>query len=64
MSTSQRAALLLKPDGAMLIQAITIQDQLYANALQSVDFIQRYIFPGSFIPAVSAWPSPFGARPT
>jgi cyclopropane-fatty-acyl-phospholipid synthase len=48
-----RAALLLKPDGAMLIQAITIQDQLYANALQSVDFIQRYIFPGSFIPAVS-----------
>jgi cyclopropane-fatty-acyl-phospholipid synthase len=38
----------------MLIQAITIQDQLYAAALRSVDFIQRFIFPGSFIPSVTA----------
>ena len=45
---------LLKPSGAMLIQAITIQDQFYAQALKSVDFIQRYIFPGSFIPSVTA----------
>jgi cyclopropane-fatty-acyl-phospholipid synthase len=37
----------------MLLQAITIQDQAYAQALRSVDFIQRYIFPGSFIPAIS-----------
>ena len=44
---------LLKPDGAMLLQAITIADQRYAAALRSVDFIQRYIFPGSCIPAVS-----------
>jgi len=45
---------LLKPTGAMLLQAITIQDQFYARALQSVDFIQRFIFPGSFIPSITA----------
>jgi len=45
---------LLEPHGAMLLQAITIQDQVYEEALKSVDFIQRFIFPGSFIPSVSA----------
>jgi cyclopropane-fatty-acyl-phospholipid synthase len=45
---------LLAPEGAMLLQAITIQDQFYEAALESVDFIQRYIFPGSFIPSVTA----------
>jgi len=45
---------LLEPHGAMLLQAITIQDQLYEEALESVDFIQRFIFPGSFIPSVTA----------
>jgi cyclopropane-fatty-acyl-phospholipid synthase len=45
---------LLRPEGAMLLQAITIQDQAYAQALRSVDFIQRYVFPGSFIPSISA----------
>jgi len=48
---------LLKPDGAMLLQAITIQDQLYASALRNVDFIQRYVFPGSFIPSITAMAS-------
>jgi cyclopropane-fatty-acyl-phospholipid synthase len=38
----------------MLIQAITLQDQFYRQALRSVDYIQRFIFPGSFIPSVSA----------
>ena len=45
---------LLEPHGAMLLQAITIQDQLYEPALASVDFIQRFIFPGSFIPSITA----------
>jgi cyclopropane-fatty-acyl-phospholipid synthase len=45
---------LLKPNGIMLIQAITIQDQFYDQAIKSVDFIQRYIFPGGFIPSVTA----------
>lgn len=42
---------LLKPDGKMLIQAITITDQKYAQYARSVDFIQRYIFPGGCIPS-------------
>jgi len=45
---------LLKDDGAMLLQAITMQDQRYEEALKTVDFIKRYIFPGSFLPSVSA----------
>jgi cyclopropane-fatty-acyl-phospholipid synthase len=45
---------LLKPNGMMLLQAITIADQRYASAIRSVDFIQRYIFPGSCIPSVTA----------
>ena len=49
-----RCAQLLKPEGAMLLQAITIADQRYERARSSVDFIQRYIFPGSCIPSVAA----------
>jgi cyclopropane-fatty-acyl-phospholipid synthase len=45
---------LLRPEGRMLLQAITIADRQYEAALKSVDFIQRYIFPGSCIPSVSA----------
>lgn len=44
----------LKPDGLMLLQGITIEEHRYARALREVDFIQRYIFPGSCIPSVSA----------
>ena len=44
---------LLKDDGMALIQAITIRDQKYHAALNSVDFIQKYIFPGSCIPSLS-----------
>ena len=45
---------LLKPEGLALIQAITITDQRYEQARHNVDFIQRYIFPGSCIPSVQA----------
>jgi cyclopropane-fatty-acyl-phospholipid synthase len=45
---------LLESDGAMLLQAITIADQRYEAARDSVDFIQRHIFPGSCIPSVAA----------
>ena len=37
---------LLKPGGAMLIQAITYRDQDYSDYLKSADFIQKHIFPG------------------
>ena len=49
-----KCASLLKPEGLALIQAITIEDHRYQQALGSVDFIKRFIFPGSFIPCVSA----------
>jgi len=45
---------LLKPDGMMLIQAITMTDQHYEAALREVDFIKRYIFPGGFLPSITA----------
>lgn len=49
-----RCAQLLAPDGLMALQAITIADHGYERALDSVDFIQRYVFPGSTIPSVGA----------
>ena len=45
---------LLKPDGLMALQAITIADQYYAQHIRSVDFIKRYIFPGSCLVSVTA----------
>jgi len=50
----RRCSRLLKPDGLMLLQSITIRDELYAQALKSVDFIQRFVFPGGFLPSVAA----------
>jgi cyclopropane-fatty-acyl-phospholipid synthase len=44
----------LEDDGMMALQAITITDQVYESHTRSADFIKRYIFPGSFIPSVSA----------
>lgn len=44
---------LLKPTGAMLIQAITIACQRYQHYLKQSDFIQQYIFPGGCLPSVS-----------
>jgi cyclopropane-fatty-acyl-phospholipid synthase len=49
-----KCATLLKPNGMALIQAITITDQRFEAAKNSVDFIQRYIFPGSNIPSITA----------
>ncbi|WP_127563355.1 SAM-dependent methyltransferase [Stenotrophomonas indicatrix] len=51
MATLQR---LLKPDGIALLQAITIEDQRYEQARRSVDYIKRFVFPGSFIPSINA----------
>lgn len=48
-----RCSALLKDDGLAIIQAITIEDHRYQQAVRSVDFIKRYIFPGSFIPSVT-----------
>jgi cyclopropane-fatty-acyl-phospholipid synthase len=45
---------LLREDGMMLLQAITIRDQVFEQHKRSVDFIKRYIFPGSCIPSITA----------
>jgi cyclopropane-fatty-acyl-phospholipid synthase len=45
---------LLKDDGLMALQAITIGDQIFDRHKRTVDFIKRYIFPGSCIPSTTA----------
>ena len=49
-----KCAALLEDDGMAVIQAITIEEHRYEQALRSVDFIKRHVFPGSFIPSIAA----------
>jgi cyclopropane-fatty-acyl-phospholipid synthase len=49
----QCCSALLKPNGKMVIQAITMTDQRYDRAKDTVDYIKRYIFPGGCLPSVS-----------
>ena len=44
---------LLKPHGKAVIQAITMTEQRYEQARDSVDFIKRYIFPGGCLPSLN-----------
>lgn len=50
----QKISDVLKPDGLCVLQVITINDQEYDRAVKEVDFIKKYIFPGSFIPSIFA----------
>ena len=43
----------LLPSGTAGIQAITIDDQLFDRYKNKEDFIQKYIFPGGFLPSKS-----------
>lgn len=45
---------LLRPDGTLMLQAIIMPDRHYAQYLRSVDFIQRYVFPGGCLPSLGA----------
>lgn len=47
----KKCASLLKPDGLMLLQSIIIDDRRYESYADSVDFIQKYIFPGGHLPS-------------
>lgn len=49
----RQCSALLKPDGLMMLQAITIPGQRYEESLNSSDFIKRYIFPGGQLPSIS-----------
>eukprot|EP00435_Cladocopium_sp_Y103_P076498 s1_g237.t1 len=44
----------LKPGGQAGLQIITIDDTSFETYRRSVDFIQRYIFPGGMLPSPSA----------
>ncbi len=50
----QKCSSLVKANGLVVLQAITIRDQNYQAARKSVDFIQRHIFPGCGIPSIHA----------
>jgi cyclopropane-fatty-acyl-phospholipid synthase len=50
----EKCASLLAPNGKVAIQTITVRDDWYDARQRQVDFIKRYIFPGSFIPSISA----------
>ena len=49
----EKCASLLKPDGLMVLQAITIVDQRYQQYVKEVDFIKRYVFPGGCLPSIN-----------
>lgn len=44
---------LLKPNGLLMLQAITIADQRFKDYSRSEDFIQKHIFPGGFLPSMA-----------
>jgi cyclopropane-fatty-acyl-phospholipid synthase len=43
----------LKSGGKMLLQSITIADQRFDHYRTNVDFIQRFVFPGGFLPSIT-----------
>ena len=45
---------LLKPEGVVALQFITVPDQNYEAYRRSCDWIQKYIFPGGHCPSLSA----------
>ncbi|GGF75775.1 SAM-dependent methyltransferase [Alteromonas lipolytica] len=47
----KKCASLLTPEGLMLLQSITIDDRRYDSYHKGVDFIQKHIFPGGFLPS-------------
>ncbi len=49
-----RCGALLAPKGLLALQAITLRERRFERASREVDFIKRYIFPGSCMPSVSA----------
>ena len=44
---------LVKDDGAMMLQAIVMPEQKFDRFASSVDFIQKYVFPGGFLPSIT-----------
>lgn len=55
---------LLKPGGRFVLQGIVMPEQRYESYRRSVDFIQKYIFPGGFLPSVAAIQDAVGQNST
>lgn len=53
---------LLEPDGMACLQAILIPDHRFDRYRRSVDFIQKYIFHGGFLPSMGAIASAVGTQ--
>lgn len=54
-----KCASLLRPEGAMLLQAITMPERRYRRYLRSTDFIRAFVFPGSCVPSLGAMQAAF-----
>ncbi|MCL4141485.1 UNVERIFIED_CONTAM: hypothetical protein GTU68_040578 [Idotea baltica] len=50
----QKCSSLLRQDGSMLLQAIVMPERGYSRYLNSVDFIQRHVFPGGCLPSLAS----------
>jgi len=44
----------MKPNGLAAIQAICVPDRRYERTKNTEDFIRRFVFPGGFLPSISA----------
>ena len=44
----------IKDNGIIGLQLISIKDDLYYSYKNNTDFIQKYIFPGGFLPSIHA----------
>jgi len=49
----EQVAACLKPGGRASLQIITIREDLFEHYRKSVDFIQKYVFPGGILPPPS-----------
>jgi cyclopropane-fatty-acyl-phospholipid synthase len=50
----EKCSSLLKPEGLLSIQVITSPDSRFESFRKGVDWIQKYIFPGSLLPSTTA----------
>ena len=58
----EQCSRLLRLDGSLMLQAIVMPEQGYKQYLGSVDFIQRYVFPGGCLPSLGAMLASVGRR--
>jgi cyclopropane-fatty-acyl-phospholipid synthase len=52
----------LKPQARAVVQVITVQNERFATYRKSVDFIQKYIFPGGMLPSAAVLEAEAGKR--